>query len=797
MLKKTNKTYYKKGLILLALFLAFVFDMNAQNDSIIDPKLTKNSEGTEFWLCFMKNYKEPERSTDQTKLYLELFITGDKDAKVTIEIKSIGFTKEYFVAGKTVKNIIIDELAQVRSYEVKEIQQAVHISSDNPISVYGLNRRYQTTDTYLGLPVEVIGTEYRIMSYSITDEFLSQCAIVATENNTEVIITPTVETLSDKPAGQPFIVTLNKGDIYQFAGKPKVVSRLKCDLTGTHIKSNKKIAVFSGHQCAYVPVSPPIMACNHLVEQIPPVQSWGKHFYLGKLKTRSFYTYRILAHYPKTKVFEDNQLVKVLEPGEFYESKSNKNIQITANMPVLTAQYSQGYKNGDLIGDPMMLLISPTQQFIKKYRFATPVNGEWEHIVNVVAPTKSIPTLKLDGKRVDSAQFVPLGISRYSIAFINVPFGTHVMEADMPFGLYSYGFGYGSDAFDAYGTMGGQSFMDYEPAKDTINPIAELAFENDKAMLIIRDDGIDDTGIKDFLSLESSNIEFNVPAYTEGITQLKIDLGKSKTAGGGKLVFKVNDMALNSSVYTLCYVLDGKTGKYTFVLNKGDNISCESDPGYWFGAFGKYSFGFHDASFGKIGDFAADGKFSEANGAGGYFGFVFSRKFYNNFDFSAKLSFDTYGGTLSAPDTLNRKVKDEITGQFKNFQEAKEIELSGMFMNISAGVDYHFHRNLYALAGFNLTTTLSKTIDCSERILAPSDRAYPNGSNSRSLGEKTADELRTFRLGIYVGLGFNVQFYNNYYAFIESTYNPYLMGLTSDWTYNQLSFILGIKYRLF
>lgn len=49
----------------------------------------------------------------------------------------------------------------------------------------------------------------------------------------------------------------------------------KGDLTGTHIKSTKKIGVYSGNVRAYVL---PKKSWDHLAEQLPPVHSWGKKF---------------------------------------------------------------------------------------------------------------------------------------------------------------------------------------------------------------------------------------------------------------------------------------------------------------------------------------------------------------------------------------------------------------------------------------------------------------------------------------------------------------------------------------
>jgi len=221
----------------------------------------KNSEGKEFWLCFERNFKNSRIPNAQTRLHLELFITSDVDTKVTIEIDGIGYKRTFNINGGTIRNIKLPPSAQVYSDEVKE-RLAIHITSEHPISVYGLNRRFQTTDTYLGLPVNVLGKIYRVMGYDVSEGLMSQFAIVATENGTVVTIIPSVNTNSH-PAGIPYQIEMKRGDVYQVAARNE--RRGKSDITGSIIKSNKKIAVFSGHQCAYVPST--IMACNHLVNK--------------------------------------------------------------------------------------------------------------------------------------------------------------------------------------------------------------------------------------------------------------------------------------------------------------------------------------------------------------------------------------------------------------------------------------------------------------------------------------------------------------------------------------------------
>ena len=83
----------------------------------------------------------------------------------------------------------------------------------------------------------------------------------------------------------------------------------------------------------------------------------------------------MLASQDSTKVFEDTTLIAVLKRGEFVQRNSRRDIQIIADKPVLVAQYSQGANNGDNVGDPMMILVTPVQQYLNRYRFATPING--------------------------------------------------------------------------------------------------------------------------------------------------------------------------------------------------------------------------------------------------------------------------------------------------------------------------------------------------------------------------------------------------------------------------------------
>lgn len=428
----------------------------------------KTTEGTEFWLCFQRNFKDtPVKQNEKNgnELTLELYVSSSSDTKVSIDIEGIKYQTTVKVSAGTVEKVVIDAAAEIKHLEIIK-RLAIHILSDNPVTVYGLSSRYQTTDAFLGLPVSVLGKEYMAMGYKYSEGLLSQFAIIATEEETVVTITPTANTSTGHAATVPFSVSMRKGDVFQVSSHNETSAGT--DLTGSKITSNKNIAVFSGHQCAYVPEG--IVGCNHLAEQMPPITSWGEMFIVGKLFNRSKYTVRVLAHQDNTQIYLNSELVGTLNAGEVYEnSELTGNTSISSSRPVLVAQYSQGFLNNDYIGDPMMLLVTPTEQFMSSYRFATPKSGDWYHYVNVTIPTAAVSSIRIDGKPLDAnVEFQQVANSMYSIAQLNVSYGTHTISADQSFGMYSYGFGYGTQAYDAYGTMGGQSFNSLDTGSNSL-----------------------------------------------------------------------------------------------------------------------------------------------------------------------------------------------------------------------------------------------------------------------------------------------------------------------------------------
>ncbi len=756
--------------------------------------INKSPKGTEFWLCFIRNYKiEPGKKSNI--LNLELFISGDKDANVEIEITSINFKKKLFVNAGTIESVKVPPLAEIRSSEIVEEDRAVHIKSDTPIQVYGLSTRYQTTDTYLALPTEVLGKDYRVMCYGYGLELMAQFAVVATEDNTVVTIVPEVETSAGVKPGEIMRVVLNKGDVYQVAAKQDHLSSRKCDFTGTKISATKNISVFSGHQCAYVPEN--IKACNHLVEQVPPISTWGKHFYVGKLKGRSEYRYRVMADQNNTKIYENSKLISQLNAGEFIERASKSNVLLTSNKQVLVSQYSLGYNNGDSLGDPMMILISPTQQFLKKYRLATPVNGEWNHYINVVVPTQAISSLLLNGFPVDSTKFEVVGISRYSIASIEVPFGTHTISASEPFGLYSYGFGHNYHAFDAYGTMGGQSFTEYIPIADTVAPVAVIKKkESSGAQLIIRDDREEDTGLKRIDILYAENIDPKILDFDPGSLQAQVIIRNIDKNSVGKLVFAATDESNNKAVYTICHVRSKLTNQYDYIINEGDDIICETPTSY-IAAFAKMSFVNHSADFSSQGNLMTPGTFSDAQGLGGGFGFAYGTELAGNIYGSIRLNVESLPGYLLAGDTIVTLAENSLSDEEIELRQSTELDPNSWHISLGFATEYYLERYLYLLGGININFAMGNNFDKTIRIVYPDNYFFPEGRDYRT--ESTdIESFRSLNIGLFAGVGFKADIDYRFSVFYETYLNPMFLNLIDEgsWKIFGYSMQLGVRYRI-
>ena len=460
-----------------------------------------DSLGKDFWVAFPSNYSGMSPA-------LSLFISSPTATDGIITIPGLPWSEAFTVTPGLVTTVEIPPAAQLSLGDSGAVEhRGIKVTADDEVTVYGLNRIQATTDAYLGLPVDVLGTEHIVLGWpDLMGQLRSEFAVLATEDGTDVTYVPKAKTTSGTEIGVATTTTLN-------AGEALPVASLNGDLSGSVVTSTKPVAVFGGHECAFVP-DDNTWACDHLVEQIPSTSTWGKEFLTVPLKTRSGGdTFRMIASEDATTVSVNGAAVATLDRGQVHQMSIDGKSTVSADKPILVAQYSNGQDWDDVVSDPFMMLVPPTEQFLSEYTFATPANGFRSNFVNVVMPTSAVGGLTLDGAGVPAAEFNQIGSTEFSGAQLDLAAGSHSMSAKEPFGIYVYGF----DSYDSYGYPGGAA---YAP----INEVTGLALTPSTQQALVNTEACVDAKVTDQFNEPLAGIQLAMtvsgvnPGTGEGLT---------------------------------------------------------------------------------------------------------------------------------------------------------------------------------------------------------------------------------------------------------------------------------------
>lgn len=442
----------------------------------------RDSRGTDFWVTFLPNYHNNPESREDS---LYIFITAEQPASGSIvyyDRSSRRYERtftisagEFFIFSTVFTNFELEGISSPSGssnnpQDEEAASQVFHVTSNTEIMVYGLNQARTTSDAFIALPSDVLGTEYYVVSYPSDNSqgfTPSEFAVVATEDATDITITASVPT-SKGPAGLRQ-VRLNKGQVYLVQAEFSSAF----DLTGSKVTSTKPVAVFAGHQRARVSQSVQSRSRDHLVEQIPPIPTWGGSAFVTpyplatNAESTNFDKYRVLAAFDDTDIYVDGVFFRTLNAGQYYDGVLQKAEWITATGPVLVTQYKKtSQRNGstanDYTGDPFMIINSPVEQYLQRYQCFSVMAWEGqpniygeEQYMTIIAPTDSVGTVKLNGVTVPASKFRPLSITSYSYTdSLKVQTGINVVEANVGVGVYVYGYGFAN----SYGYIGGMKY---------------------------------------------------------------------------------------------------------------------------------------------------------------------------------------------------------------------------------------------------------------------------------------------------------------------------------------------------
>ena len=453
-----------------------------------------SNKGKEFWIAYTSHI-------DETQSLMGIYITSDQNATGNIKVGTVNIP--FTVIAKQITKKILGTSGPVDGTNVNvyldqadgiKTNAAIKVTSDVPVVVYAHIIRSARSAATLVLPTPVLGTEYIVPNYPSngtsggTNPNVALFAVVATQPNTVIEFTPTINGGNGKVAGTTYQVTLaNAGDCYQFHGDPTL------DLSGTVVKSIststtgcKPIAVFAGSTWSAFDCQG-ASGGDNLYQELFPYRSWGKRFITAPFKNRTNDIFRIYIKDPTTVVkITDNGVTQTLGAGQyyasgkFYEYQTGNGIYIDATQPISVVQFitSMTCKTGcptssnnpTCYADPEMVILNPIEQTLKDITFFSAHQNSFTgfsnitrvelHFVNVIIHKNYKASVKIDGA-APKGIFTDIIGTNYSYLQEDVTNSSasnpvHTVIADTGFSAIVYGYG----PVESYGYNGGTNVLD-------------------------------------------------------------------------------------------------------------------------------------------------------------------------------------------------------------------------------------------------------------------------------------------------------------------------------------------------
>ena len=486
----------KNGLILkkLLFLLTYLFVLQLTHAQDFSNK------GTEFWVA----YGYHQVMTTNNVQEMVLYFAAEEASTVTVSIPRNGYSVTYNVPANSV--VTSAPLPKTGAFDARLLSESttgenkgILITSTRPIVAYAHVYNQSVSGATILFPVSTLGREYYSINYTNrTNAPNSNCwayVIAADTGTTTVEITPSQPTLT-RPAGVPFTVTLQQGQVFNLMGQfinavAPSQNHFGVDLSGTLIRSVntgtgcKRLAVFSGSGRISIacPNTNSTSSDNYMVQAFPK-NAWGKKFLTTTAAGgQDFNHFRVAVSNPAAAVRVNGAPIGVPLIGSFYYDLplTNQPMLIEADEPIMVAQYfpSQGNcGNTTGLGDPEVIYLSPVEQNINKVLWnATGNFNITGHYFNVIIPNKgtAISSFRLRNAAGAAIATNPFIVHpqdpNYSYLRQQLPSGgVYSIQSDSGFNAIAYGFG----SFESYGYNAGTNVIDLYQFITTQNSFATI-----------------------------------------------------------------------------------------------------------------------------------------------------------------------------------------------------------------------------------------------------------------------------------------------------------------------------------
>ncbi|KAK2145289.1 hypothetical protein LSH36_690g04073 [Paralvinella palmiformis] len=398
---------------------------------------------------------------------LDVYVTSYEPTDVRVYLPWSDVTTTHSVNGETLRltyNLTTQQLQL-------GLQRGVRVETTSKVTIQVTMGKLMLTNEigYLSLPLTPSSTQYFLASYTRSLTAYRQIYSVMTYKRAADV------TVYKHQGGSRVLVTSFTVEPYRV--RHVVVQEPKVDITGFYLESTAPVAVFSGHQCANVPVS--ALFCDPIFQQLLPLSDLGTDYVLTPIRGRSSnvgYTARIVKTTADTDVFlEHPDRSEVLsttyhgsgacpesrrsgsetailsaecsahpEIGDFIEVRSRNAsmaISVHCTRPCSVMQYNHGGNMDKSKSDPFMMLVLPLRSagydVIRFTTFPLMAKGkrlENENHVNIITSASRSSGLRLDGHPIETDDVVIIGsdVGDLAVSSVTINPGDHVIEQINP-----------------------------------------------------------------------------------------------------------------------------------------------------------------------------------------------------------------------------------------------------------------------------------------------------------------------------------------------------------------------------
>lgn len=445
-------------------------DGRVNDPATSNPGKDTSNRGTRFWAGYGHN--------NHVQTFVIKMGGADRDANVTIKVNGTSWVRNYHVAANTF--LTSDPIPRTGASGAVLLTEGmsdrgISIESDEPIAAYvQADGILAVTGSTMLIPTGAYGYEYYALAYEQLNydvNVYSWFYVIADHDSTMVEITPVSPTLGGRAAGEPFVVTLQKGEVYQVLGAPKSENE-GYDLSGSKVRSVSNasgkcypVAMFSGNSRAFIDCSESFVPFgNYLIQQSIPAQHWGMQYLTAPTSRQDTAAllqtnfYRVLVKDPAT-IVKVNGTPLTGRSNNFYTYHSATADLIEADKPVMVAQYIPGSSNVCDFGQsgPEMFYLPPAGQGIRKAAFYRSSDGiNRDNYLTLIIPSAGLSSLRVDGSNTFDSTYSHPNKAGYTVVVKRwAPDNTtSTVQSDSAFTPLAYGL----SGSNSYGYTVGRSF---------------------------------------------------------------------------------------------------------------------------------------------------------------------------------------------------------------------------------------------------------------------------------------------------------------------------------------------------